>query len=57
LPAVIVPSGRKTGFSAANASSVVPGRLCSVFRQAELARHDDGDGCERLVDLDSLDVA
>jgi len=27
------------------------------FRQAELARHDDGDGCERLVDLDSLDVA
>jgi len=28
-----------------------------VLRQAELARHDDGDGRERFVDFDPLDVA
>ena len=34
LPAVIVPPSRKAGFSAANASSVVPGRLCSSASNA-----------------------
>ena len=34
-----------------------PSTLSDVLRQAELARHDDGDGRERFVDFDPLDVA